>query len=230
MATVTGTALINAALRKADMRTGFIDTVDGGEAFDLLNETLDELWDLLYEAGAELYALSSGSFSTLSGQADYLLSTIAPSTFYRLVGVEQLISGKWVSCDRFNWGERNNFQSTTTGPFRYALVGGSLRLAPAPTSAHSMRIHWVPLPPSIATGAGTVDLQGPWKQFVTLGLAINFLAKEESDPSILLMQKEKAEARIRSAAKLRDSNRPVTITDVRGGDSTDPRALPWWGY
>lgn len=218
MANVTATALINAALLKADqVAGGLIDTADGGEACGLVAEALEELWDILFESGGHEYATTTKPFSTINNQVDYVLSTIAGADFYRLIGLDQFFGGKWVDVKRFEWAERNNFQWQTGGLFRYAIINGNVRLAPTPPAAvSSMQVNYMPLPQAVPTGATAIDLQGPWKRFVTLWLAVEFKIKAQQDASERMMQLEAVRAEIRSAAKKRDANKPTSMVDVQG--------------
>jgi hypothetical protein len=215
LATVTAINLINVGLRKADLVSGFIDTTDGGEAYDLLNEALESLWNILYESGGHEYATTTKPFSTVANQADYPLATIAGTDFYRLLGIDQYYGGRWVDCPRFEWAERNRYQWQSGGIFKYCIINGGVRLAPTATGINSMQVDYMPLPPSATVSSSALDLQGPWRRYATLWLAVEFKLKAQQDASERMVQLQAVEAEIRAAAKKRDSNKPTTMVDVQ---------------
>ncbi len=66
-----------------------------------------------------------------------------------------------------------------------------------------------------------------WEEYVVVDAAIKAMAKEESDPSVLMAQKQGLLQRIESAAENRDAGSPARVSDSRGADFERP---PGWGW
>ena len=59
----------------------------------------------------------------------------------------------------------------------------------------------------------SLDLE-QWIDYVVVDVAIKLLQQEESDPSVLMAQKEALKQRIQAMATNRDAGSPGSITDV----------------
>lgn len=244
MATVSAGALIVAGLRRADMKdsaNGFIKhpASGGGEAFDLLNNAISELFDILYEAESEGYSTAKPTWSTVANQADYALSTVAGSTFYHAQGVDYYNGSKWVGLGRVNLADRNKYPQPGT-PLGYALEGDNLTIYPTPAAIYSMRVRYETEPMVTTADTDQVNLKGPWKEFIETHFQIACLEKAERDVSVPLRRllgpnldggAGSIVARIRSASKKRDAFQPTRPVDVMGDDSTGelPPFAGWTG-
>lgn len=221
MATVTAQALIAAGLRRADMvdsPTAFIahPTSGGGEAFDILNAALSELFDILYEADPSAYSETKIVLPTVANTATYVLQTIASNLFYRLRGMEWFDGVRNRNLGRVAFANRNDFPLSGP-PAGYSIEGDNLVIYPTPNNVYTLGVHYQALPPTASADADTFDLKGPWAEFVQIHFAIQCLEKEESDTASLGSRLGGLAARIRNAAKRRDSANPVQVIDVQGG-------------
>jgi hypothetical protein len=240
MATTTAGALIVAGLRRAEMvdsPTGYIQhpAAGGGEAFDILNAGLSELFDILYEADSDSYGKTSSPFSTVANQQNYVLQTLAANSFYHLSGVEWFNGSRWFDLPRVMWLERNGYP-TPGQPRGYGIEGANLVLYPTPSAIYSMRLWWVGLPPTVSADADVLDIHGPWSEFLTKRFAKECLGKEESDTSVLdtdlygPSRDGKSQMclvnRIRNAARKRDAAHPTAPVDVYDS-SLNPFWEPW---
>ncbi len=241
MATVTAGALIAAGLRRAhmtDSATGFIQhgAGPGGEAFDLLNASLSELYDILYEDRASQYSLNKPTFNTAANVADHLLDTIAGTTFYRLDGVEYFNGSRWVPLERIYSDQQRAGFAVNGTPLGYALEGANLTIYPTPAGIYQMRLRTESLPPTVTVDADTVNLQGPWREFVEVHFAVQALDKEKTDASAERQrlygtpgtEDRGLVGRIRAASKRRDSFKPTAPVDVQEGNAAPEPWLVWW--
>jgi hypothetical protein len=64
----------------------------------------------------------------------------------------------------------------------------------------------------------TVDGYSGWTEYVIVDAAIKCLQKEESDVSVLMVQKAALKQRIEEASQNRDAGQPSTISDTRARD------------
>lgn len=227
MATVTAGALIVAGLRRAnviDSPTGFIQhpASGGGEAFDYLNAALSELFDIIYEADSEAYKSTKVTFPTVATVADTNIQTLATNLFYHLRAIEYFNGLRWVGLDRINFADRNDW-STSGTPEGYALDGDNVTIYPTPAAIYSMRAIFVPMPPTTAADVDSVDIQGPWREFVERHFAKQCMEKKKIDASAheaalygTPMNPGGLAGRIRSASKKRDAGQPIAPVDVQG--------------
>lgn len=238
MATTTAGALIVSGLRRADMidsPTGYIahPASGGGEAFDLLNAALSELFDILYEADSESYGKTSVAFSTVLNVATSVIQTLATNAFYHLSAVEYFDGRVLRDLRRVNFTERNDFPTSGT-PLGYSLEGANLTIYPTPAGVYQMKLWVIGLPPTTSADTDSLDLQGPWSEFVWKHFAKACLDKEESDVSALVRDlygplgdgTGGLSQRIRAASKKRDSAHPTAPIDVQGV-SSNPFWEPW---
>jgi hypothetical protein len=80
---------------------------------------------------------------------------------------------------------------------------------------------------TLGSWTNVLDGVSGWEEYVVVDVAIKALAKEESDVSVLMAQKEALRARIVQVSAQRDVSAPATVTDVHVTGSD----VPWgWGW
>jgi hypothetical protein len=189
-----------------------------------------ELYDLLINTDQDLYLTNPITFVTNGATDTYplpdgVLYNGAPP-FYKLLGVDLSINSAnnaRVTVNKFNFIDRNryiypNTASTIYGVFnlQYRLMGPNLKLIPTPSASQPIMIWYIPrLKELLAdTDLTSTSISG-WIEYVVVDAAIKALQKEESDVSVLMMQKQALIKRIEESASNRDESRPDTISDVR---------------
>lgn len=189
------------------------------EVTEFVNSAADELYDLLVGKHQDQHTMSS-AFTTVAGTEEYAL----PTDFYKLVGVDLQIDSEWRTLDPFNLRERNNernrgsFSGVDLDLPRYWLRKDKLTLLPAPSSALSGKIWYVPTRTQLVSTTDTLDGVSGWEEVVVVDTAIRCLIKEESDPSALMARKQELVQRIERASQRRDVSGVATATDVYAGD------------
>lgn len=190
--------------------------VTDAELNGYINASAYELYDLLVEKYASAYYYKNYVFSLTSGTNEYDL----PADLYKLFGAEMILSGDYrVTMQRFNWGDRNKFNltglvnSSGTSPL-YSIVGKKMRLMPNPQSSYQISIDYVPFMIKMVADSDTMESFNGWEEYVVVDAAIKCMTKEESDPSILMAEKQGLINRIENAASNRDTGNPPTITNV----------------
>jgi hypothetical protein len=262
MPSVTAGALIAAGLKRADMTdspTGFIQhpASGGGEAFDLLTAAYAELYDLLLEGGGQ--GISVNRATALTDGTTNLLpfgSGFSPTfaNFYRALGVELVLSGyvslaaspnlRTADLDLVNFAERFNYQGNGV-PRGYGLsneLGGAsvdgIIIYPFPSTGQRIILTYAKTPQEFAADTDTINLLGPWREFLELHFAIACLTKEKSDCSdekVKLLGPNLdgtggVTARIRTAIKKRDSAKPSAPVDVQAMQDGFPFPDSGWRY
>ncbi len=200
-----------------------------------INQSLFELYDLLITAyGEEYFAAPALTFNTDGTTQFYDLPNgtnySAAPAFYKLMGIDLGLNisatpnNGWVTLEKFNFIDRNAFyypntNSSQYGVFnmRYRLFGNKVEFIPTPSSGQPMRLWYIPRMTMLLrdTDTTTSGVSG-WLEYVITDAAIKALIKEESDVSVLMVQKMALIKRIEAVAMNRDTGQPDTISDTRG--------------
>lgn len=213
---------VTSLIEEIRQRTDHVNSnfVTNAELEGWINQSASDLHDLIVEyAGSEAF-LDSETIATVAGVETYELA----SDFYRLVGVDARFGGRWRSLKPYTPAERNRFEGMGagwTGPrdVRYALAGRSsagvqnLRFIPAPPSVTSVRVWFIPLAFESVVPASLVSFNG-WDEYVICDVAAKVREKKEGDPRPFLTRRDRAAARIVSAAKKLDMGAAPRMRDA----------------
>lgn len=196
--TYTAQEVIDRALKRADMfNSGFIGVQ---ERFDVLNEAYAELYDLLVGA-FENYYVQEENFNLVTLQTDYAL----PDDYYKTVGLDYAVTQapnpQYITLKPFMENERNTSITSTNN---------------IPTG--QIRHRYVPLPPIFTVGTDVIDGISGWDTLLVLIMAINFRQKEESDTRDLERQMARQIQRITVMSENRDIGYPHRVTDIYATD------------
>lgn len=214
--TITLAELRLQARQRADMENS--EFIKDSELTSYINNSIAELHDILCEAyGADYFVKSTSEQQTVVGQAAYDL----PDDFYELRGVDIRLNGQdWINVKRFNFNERNRFSGfnvwDTTGlsNVRYRLVGGQIQFNPTPDQTADFIIWYTPVATKLVDDSDTLDDFNAYSEYVIVDAAIKMLQKEESDVTVLVIQKQALEKRIRDKSQNRDAGEADTVSDI----------------
>lgn len=186
-----------------------------------INQSAFELYDLLITTYEDYYVFTPYIFQTDGINFQYPL----PSNFYKLLGVDLGLdqsSNAWVTLRKFDFIARNRYvypqlTSTYLGVFnlRYRLIGNTIYFIPTPSGAQFIRVWYIPRFVQLLQDTDILDGVSGWTEYVVIDAAIKALQKEESDTSLLQMQKQMLIKRIEETAMNRDAGQPDRISDVR---------------
>lgn len=202
---------------------------DADEFAELLSTQYAELYSIVVESGHRYFETSSVIVT------DGIDNTFAlPSNHLTTIGVDYLLEGS-VSGQRRalrEWmvQERNMASGRTGTAQGYSLTGQSLALFPKPTSGQSYEHIYVPQPDDLTEydDEDEIDVVTPdGEAFLIWGVAVQALAKEESDTTTAERREAIARDRVREWAVLRALTEPRRI--VNGDDFSgyvDPGE--WW--
>jgi hypothetical protein len=198
------------ARQRADMVNS--EFVSDSELNQYIQDSYAELYDILVGKFEEYYISEPLAFTVASGANTYSL----PADFYKLRGVDRLLSGSdYVELEPFNFNERNKRSRLRPEYVRYRMLGSKLYFTPEDAAAGSYRLWYVPKATTLSTDASTVDGINGWEVFVVTDAAIKCLQKEESDVSVLMAQKMELKKRIEEMAANRDAGASGQIADLR---------------
>lgn len=143
------------------------------------------------------------------------------SDFLKLVSVDiETTNGNWTQVPRWTWADRhiylNNTTSWTSNRCAYRMVGTRISLLPTPTDVRQVAIFYVRAPFEAESTADTYEYGPGEHEWVALDIAVKLLAKEESDPSIMMAERERLwKEVICPSISTRDSAHADRVQDVR---------------
>lgn len=220
MSSVTLTTLVARVRERADMvgSSFIVDSATGLYAW--INEAHQKLHGMVVGALGEEYVSSSQAFTTAG--TDITL----PTDFYKLYGVDLNFHGLMRSLKKYNRAERNLYREIHPEfTPRYALVGSALRLYPVPSSGLTGAILYAPEATTLAAGSDSVNYPNGWERFIVIDAAIQALAKEESNTSTLVAERDLIVREIETAKEERDLANPHQVVDV---STFDTNSEEWW--
>lgn len=211
-----------AAQQRADQVNGNFVTKQEWNSY--INHSYQELYDLLVSVYADDYHVATPYTFVTDGRVPSLYSL--PPDMYKLLGVDLTVStatNGYLTLKKFSFADRNKYLYGNTPvsfygfiDMRYRIVGSNLELVPQPTSNQQIQLWYVPKPTVLLADSDILDGISGWDEYVIVDTAIKAMQKEESDCSVLLLQKEALKKRIEGMAANRDAGMSETVTDVRG--------------
>jgi hypothetical protein len=226
-----------AAQQRSDMVNSQFVTTQEWNSY--INQSLYELYDLLIQKyGDDYYVAPPAQFATNGSTQQYPLPDgtitfigdnnlpfVAPP-FYKLLGVDAQLNSQtspdqWITLKRFNFGERNKWNWPILQNFygiafiRYRIEGNNIMVAPLPNGGQVLRLWYIPRMVELVLDTDTADGVSGWTEYVIIDAAIKAMQKEESDVTVLAVQKMAMIERIEAAAENRDAGEAQTVTDSR---------------
>lgn len=216
--TMTLAELRTATRQRADMVNS--NFVSDTELNSYINQSIFELYDLLIQKYGNDYFVANPHTITTDGTSD---SYSLPTDFYKLLGIDLALSNSndsYVTIKPFNFAERNRYAAPNFQSFygitnlRYRLRGNKVWFTPIAEANQTIRIWYIPTFVTLSSDSATFDGISGWTEYVIIDAAIKCMQKEESDVSVLVLQKAAIIQRIEAASENRDAGFPKTISDV----------------
>lgn len=225
--TITLAQIKTHVLQRADMvNSNFIsNSGTDSELNYFVNKSIEELYDELVSRFEDYY-VDSLQFTIASGDDGY---NVPANVVYKLRGLDFKIGGDWVTIHRYTFEERNrgnrqiNRAMLGLTNIKYRWVGNRIKIIPADQAPGEYQLWYIPRIIDLVNDADTLqaDLE-QWVDYVIVDAAIKCMQKEESDVSVLAMQKAALMQRIDSMAANRDAGSAEVVTDVRNYIYDDP--------
>ncbi len=200
-----------------------------------ITQSAFELYDLLVTLYEDYYLAPPLQFATDGVSFQYDLPNGAnyagAPAFYKLMGVDLGLDSSnnaWVTLKKFDFIQRNryvypNITSTFFGVFnmRYRIVGNTLYFMPVPSGNQIVRLWYIPRMTQPLLDTDILDGVSGWTEYIIVDAAIKALQKEESDTTMLMIQKQALLKRIEDSGMNRDAGQPDTISATRGWGGTN---------
>lgn len=194
----------------------------------MLSQSYKELYDILIQKFGDDYFLANPYTYTTSGVVDSTTQQSTyplPADFYKLMRVEVALNpndpNSWITLREFQAIQANlyNFPNVYTfygiTNLRYRLWGENLVIVPIPSAGQTIRILYSPRPNQLIQDTDFVNGVSGWEEYIVVDSCIKALVKEESDPSVFLLQKQALLKRIEEAAENRNVGEPETVSDSK---------------
>lgn len=199
--------------------------VTDSELTEYLNQELAELHARLVQGEGQPHYRSQTTVAVSAGVSIYAL----PVDFWRLQEVTATINGVTGTLHPFMPMEhgwlKNSGPWGPSSPVLYRLQAGNIEFVPA-TQSFSATVYYSPACPRLVNGSDTFDGFDGYEMAAIYGTCATVMAKEESDPSFFLSQRERIYRHIDSLAAQRDASHPERVQDVTS-DVNWPSRL-WW--
>lgn len=217
----TLTLLIADVRNRANLEVSTL--VTDAEITEYINQELAELWSRLTQGGGQPHYRSSTALTVVAGTSLYPL----PADFWVLQGVEATIDGLTGALTPFMPLERAAMTNSNlvgpwglVSPVQYRVQADNLEILPA-TRSFSGTLFYTPACPRLVDPTDTFDGMNGYEVAAIYGAVATLQAKEESDFSFYVGQKERIYKHIESLAGARDASVPERVQDVIGNNALD---------
>lgn len=198
--------------------------VTDAEITEYLNQEIAELWARLTQGAGQPYYRGSTTYSVSNaGSGVYNL----PSDFWVLQEVVATINGTSRNLAPFMPSERGTLSVNNPwcvdGSVMYRLAPSSIEFLPV-TQSFTVTMYYTPAATRLASGSDTFDGFNGYEMAPIYGACATIQAKEQTDPSFYIGQRERIYKHIESLASQRDMGMPERVQDVVGYDAN---VLDW---
>jgi hypothetical protein len=195
--------------------------VTDAEITEYLNQELAELWARIAQGSGAPHYRAAYPYSVTTTQSLYPL----PADFWQAQGVEATVDGSTYRLRAFGPSEHGWLKSSDTrfpwlSTIRYRVQAENIEFLPV-SQAFSATLYYTPSQPRLVNGGDTFDGYNGYEMAAIYGACATCQAKEETDPSFHLGQRERIYRMIDSLAAQRDAAEPERVQDVMGcGDAS----------
>lgn len=205
------------------------------EINDDLNSSFAALWALLVDASDGSLFSKVSPLTKKLGDFSYLL----PLDFLRLVSVDIRMHTEFVhssQADPQRMAQLTRVSSRGINFSQHYLQWNSdeqwyeLFVYPTPSSVDDLFVRYIPVAPVLSTETQQLNLPADWLRWSVYDVAIKCNIKEETDPALIMMEREKIEGRIINDVKSQSIAQVKTIRDVATWEDGGRFALPPINY
>lgn len=224
MSSVTLAQIRTRARQKADMENS--NYISAPELLNYINEAYYTWYDMIVAAFEDYYLDDPTEFTILPGAAAEIP---LPADFYKLAGLDKSISA---SFDRFyplkktRWRERNrtenSFSSYGLRPqTSYRIFKDKIIFTPADGSDGAYKLWYIPTVTPLVLETDTIETFNGFENILIVDVAIKMLNKEETDASMLLLERQRLESKMQEMLIDRDINNGERIEEVDSNSYTE---------
>jgi hypothetical protein len=198
------------------------------EANQYVSDSYKWLYNLVLQKFGNDYFIGVPFYITTTGilNAQYQAQVFAlPPDFYKLARCEVALNpsdpNSWITLQKFeaiqanlyNYPNQYTFYGITN--LRYRLWGNFLHVVPVSAAGQTIRLWYSPRPNQLINDTDIIDGVADWEELIVVDAAIKMLTKQESDPSVFVLQKQEMLKMLNEAAENRDVSLPEKVSDAR---------------
>lgn len=228
--------LITTIRNRADLTNS--EFITDTELTDYINYSLKELHGLLINSYGGDYFIEHVDMTVPAN--DSVSSGELPALLLKVMGVDLLVSGKYITLQAFNFNERNlasaqNIQGQAVQGatnYRYRIRNRKVVLTPNANGNISLRVWYIPDVVELTTGSQEVDVNDAlagWMEYVIVDVCVKCKQKEETEFASFLKQKNDLIQRIRAEVQNRVQAEPATVSDIYS-TGTNTELFPFGFY
>lgn len=207
------------------------DTASSSLTADVLNEFINdsrqETYNILVQKWEDYFTVTSANLSMVAGTASYAV----PTDFYKLRKVELQRGSRWVRLLPTDLEVAEQFDVSGT-PRRYREQARNIVFMPAPATAETYRLFYVPILADLTDDADviTFDVPAEYKLLLTIAWR-DALDAQDLDPSPAIAKMSDLVPQLRSAADSRDATEAFSLNPFGPpGHMNEDDGYDWWGY
>jgi hypothetical protein len=203
--------------------------ISDSELNGYINNSYAELYDLLVSRFEDYY------MTVIPYTIGPTANTIPlPADTYKLRGVDLKNEADWFTVYPYNFIQRNQVGSLTRNimgriSVTYRIIGNNINILPADRAPGDYQLWYIPRYTPLTTDSSTISNVLDFEEYIVLDAAIKCMVKEESDPTMLIMLKEKMKERVEAMASNRDAGSPQVIGDTNM-NSQNGWVFPYWWW
>ena len=194
--------------------------ISAPELLNYINEAYYTWYDMVVAAFEDYYLDDPTEFTIAGGApAEFPL----PADFYKLAGLDKSISAN--GNDRFyplrktRWRERNrtenSFSSYGLRPrTSYRIFKDKILFTPKDGSDGNYKLHYIPTLTPLVLETDTIETFNGFENILIVDVAIKMLNKEETDASMLLLERQRLEGKMQQMLIDRDINEGERIEEI----------------
>ena len=209
--------------------------ITDAEINDDINNSLSALWAMLVDADDGSLFSKVAPTTVQIGDNAYRL----PLDFLRLVSVDILYNSVYVhsvQADPQRYAQLRRLSTRGLNFAQHYLQWNKdqnwyeLFLFPSPSSTDQIFVRYIPSAQQLSMDDQELNLPADWHRWVVYDVGIKCYIKEESDPALVIMERETIKGRIINDIKSQSVAQVKTIRDVAAWEDGGRFALPPINY
>lgn len=225
MSSITLAQIRIRAREKADMVNS--NFIEDPELLNYINESYFTWYDMIVGAFEDYFLDDPTEFSLAASVSEFPL----PADFYKLAGIDKASdagSDRFYPLRKTKWRERNrtenSFSTYALSPITsYRIIKDKILFTPKDGAAGSFKLWYIPTATPLVLETDTIDTYNGYENLLILDVAIKMLNKEESDPTMLMVERARIEKKMQDMLVDRDISGSERIEEVDGDTFSEER-------
>ena len=221
MSTVTLAQIKSRARQKADMENS--NFIEDPELLNYVNEAYYTWYDIIVAAFEDYYLSATPTEFSLTTSDEGVFDL--PADFYKLAGLDKAIdtgSNRFYTLRKTPWRGRTRTEDTfprygLVPTVSYRIFANKIQMTPMDAATGTYHLWYIPTAVPFVDDGDSIDTFNGFENLLIIDVAIKMLNKEETDPSLLLLERQRLTEAINQMRIDRDINNGERIEEV--GDS-----------